>query len=287
MTNIQKTFLALFVAFLVAIPLWLYVAVPELLKLPGDFKAELDLLGTEQPNYEVGGNSEESLIYKGIKRTTWASSGDNEVSVELFFKAETISGEPLFESSEKFEVDADTKQIISGDDSSGYFIPPQHIEKRSYTIHDPTTFVDIEFNFEKEESINGLAVYNFKGNLTNKNSTDGYEFLELVPEVYSVVDDITSQLWIEPVTGIIVNLKQSGASYYIDRITNNRIHNLTNYTNAYSDDTIANQVRIAQNKKQEIILYERWIPILFALLSLAFLVALFASRKVALGTSNE
>jgi hypothetical protein len=282
MTNIQKLFLALFVLFLAIIPAWQFLVVPELEKMPGNFKAELDLLGTEKPNYEVGGNSEESLIFKGIKKTNWVSSGDNEVSVELFFKAETISGEPLFESSEKFEVDVDTRQIISGDDNSGYFIPPQHIEKRSYTIHDPTIFADIEFNFVKAESVKGLLVYNFKGNLANINTTDGYEFLEPVPEVYSVVDDVTSELWLEPVTGIIVNLKQSGSSYYIDRITNNRVHNLTNYTNEYSDDTIANQVRIAQNEKQKIQLYERWIPILLGLIALAFLTALFASRKVAL-----
>jgi hypothetical protein len=285
MTKIQKIFLLFFVLFLAAIPLWRYLVVPELLKLPGDYESRLDLLGTEKPNYEVGGNSEESLIYKGIKRTTWASSGDNEVSVELFFKAETISGEPLFELTNEYNVDVNTRRIISEDNRSKYLIPPMHLEKKSYTLLDPTSFVFVEWNFEREESVNGLGVYYFKGNSIGQDSTEGYAFLELVPEVYNAIDHIAHEIWVEPTTGIIVKLNQAGESNYIDKATNKRIHTFTKFTNAYSDDTIVNQVRIAQNEKQKIILYERWIPILLGLIALAFLIALFASRHVALPKS--
>jgi hypothetical protein len=287
MTNIQKLFLALFVIFLAVIPVWRFLVAPGLEKMPGNYEASFNLLGTEKPNYEIGGNSSELLIYNGRKETSWFSLGAGEVSVDLLFKAETINGEPLFETTKKYEVEVNTRKIVSKDDSSGYFIPPTHLEKKNYLIQDPTIFEDLELIFVKEDGVMGLPVYNFKGNLTNINSTGGYEFLKLVPEVYSTVDDVTSELWIEPVSGIIVDFKQSGASYYIDRTTNNRIHNLTNYTNKYSDDSIANQVRIAQNEKQKIQLYEIWIPILLGILSLASLIALFASRKVALPTSKS
>jgi hypothetical protein len=282
MTKIQKIYLLFFVLFLAAIPVWRYLVVPELLKLPGDFERKFDLIGTEQPNYEVGGNSEESLIYSGTKNTKWTSSGANQVSAELFFEAETIGGEPLFEITKKYDVDVDTRRIILGDTRLGYLIPPAHLEKKNYNIQDPTNMVDVDFDFEREENVNGLEVYYFKGNNKGQNSTDGYAFLELVPEVYNSVDDIVNEIWVEPVTGTVVNFKQAGKSYYMDKLTGNRIHNFTNYTNEYSDDTITNQVRIAQNEKQKIQLFERWIPILLGLISLAFLIALFASRKVAL-----
>jgi hypothetical protein len=285
MTKIQKIYLLFFVLFLAAIPAWRYFAVPELLKLPGDYEREFDLIGTEKPNYEVGGNSEESLIYTGIKNTKWASSGDNVVAAELFFKAETISGDPLFEIAETYNVDAKTRQIISEDNRLIYLIPPTHLDNKSYTILDPTNLIDIDFDFERVESVNGLAVYYFKGNNLGQDSTDGYTFLELVPEVYNSIDDIFNELWIEPVSGTIVNFKQSGESNYFDKLTNKRIHTFTKYTNKFSDDTIANQVRIAQNEKQRIILFERWIPILLGLVALAFLIALFASRRVALSKS--
>jgi hypothetical protein len=282
MTVIQKIFLALFALFLAIIPVWLYLVVPELLKLPGDYERRLDLIGTEKPNYLVGEDSEESLIYTGNRKTSWTLSGDDKVSAELFFNAETISGDPLFEITKKYDIDVNTRKIISKDDNSRYLIPPMHLEKRGYTIIDPTNLIDVEFSFEKVENVNGLEVYHFKGNNLGKDSTDGYALLELVPEVYNSMDDVFNELWIEPTTGIIVNFKQTGESFYLDKLTNNRIHAFTKYTNKYNDDTVANQVRLAQNEKQKIQLYEIWIPILLVLISLAFLIALFASRRAAL-----
>jgi hypothetical protein len=287
MNKLQKTFLALFACFLLAVPVWMYLVAPGLLKMPADYKRTFDILGTEKPNYEIGGDSTETIIYKGTKRTHWAQSGGNEVSAELFFEAETVSGEPLFEISKKYKVDRDTRKVIASGKESVYLVPPMHLEKKTYVIQDPAHLIDVEFHYEKEESVNGLSVYYFKSNTRGLESTDGYSFLDLVPEKYSAVDDVVSELWIEPITGTIVNFKQIGASFYLDNVSDEKIHNFTNYTNSFSDDTIANQVRLAQNAKQQIQLYERWIPILLSLLSLAFLIALFASRNMAFSTHES
>jgi hypothetical protein len=281
MNRLQKTFLALFVCFLLAVPAWRFWVVPELLQMPGDFERTFDILGTEKPNYEIGGDSAETIIYKGIKRTHWAQSSGNEVSAELFFEAETVSGDPLYEISKKHKVDRDTRKVIASGKEAFYLIPPTHLQKKSYVIQDPTLLIDVVFHYEKEERVNGLAVYYFKSNTRGLDSTDGYSFLDLVPETYSAVDDVVSELWIEPIAGIMVNFQQTGASFYLDSATDERIHNFTNYTNSFSEDTIVNQVRLAQNAKQKIQLYELWVPVLLSLLSFAFLIALFASRNMA------
>jgi hypothetical protein len=289
MTNIQKTFLALFVAFLVAIPLWLYVAVPELEKLPRDYEFKADLFGIEKDSYEIGGEFEAEFIYKGLRSDKISRVEENTLIIEGIFDAKTLDGTELFKSEGEYGIDRVTRQNVKGygsEDRDGYFIFPQKIEKRSYDLWFPMYVAKIKLDFQSEDVVEGLDTYYFKGQAEKVNDTDGYAFLDLIPEQYIAYTDSVIEMWVEPTTGTLVDYKDDGISYYADKVNGRNVHTFSDWSNTWSDDTIANQVRIAQNKKQEIILYERWIPILFALLSLAFLVALFASRKVALSTSN-
>jgi hypothetical protein len=275
MTKIQKTFLGLFILFLAIIPLWRYLVVPELLKLPGDYAYQTNIYGTENVyDVTVGVFEGEKIVQVARKVTAKELQGDK-IKLNDFFSSAYSSGEIFYKTDQDF---------IQGTDA--YFEFPRNVKKEEYTTWFYYLTEPFKVKFEQEENILGLKTYLFSYGL-EFDATSGFSEADLlVPEVYSVKEVPSGKIWVEPVTGIIVKLADEGIDYYVEKtenvITAPIISPTFKWTAIYSDDTIANQVRIAQNAKQQIILYERWIPILLGLIALALLIALFASRRVVL-----
>jgi hypothetical protein len=289
MTNIQKTFLALFVLFLAAIPAWLFVAVPELTKLPADYERNIDLFYLSNEDYDLeNGFSGESIVNAFSEDRTIGVDGDNQ-DIESHYKAETLSGELAWETRNIFGTNRETRENITRNEVGAvgsYFLFPQKLEQKSYKIWPIGYNHSFDVQFDGIENVDGLDVYHFSFANEITDDTKDFTWVELVPDTYHVNSIQGSDLWVEPVTGIMVNFDDGGTSYYVDKTTGEKIQDFLTWKAKFSDDTIANQVRIAQNEKQKIILFERWIPILLGLISLAFLITLFASRKVALKKDN-
>jgi hypothetical protein len=283
MTKIQKLYLLLFVLFLVAIPAWRYFAVPELLKLPGDYFSETDIYGTENVFDLTSNDYEGEEIVQVIRSVTAKELEGSKVKINDFFSSAYLSGEVYYKTDQAFIVDRVTKKI---QDTDIYFEFPRNLTKENYSTWFYYLTEPFEVKFEREEKILGLETYLYSYNL-EFDATSGFSEADpLVPKEYYVKEVPSGKIWVEPVTGVIVNLADEGTDYYVEKtdsvISAPVVSPLVKWTATYSDDTIANQVRIAQNEKQKIHLYERWIPILLGLVALAFLIALFASRKVAL-----
>jgi hypothetical protein len=282
MTKIQKTYLLLFIFFLAAIPAWRYLVAPELLKLPGDYAYRTDIYGTENA-YDVTMDvfEGEEIVQVARKVTAKELQGDK-IKLNDFFSSAYLSGEIFYKTDQDFIIDRTTKKIQGTD---AYFEFPRSVKKEEYTTWFYYLTEPFKVKFEQEENILGLETYLFSYGL-EFDATSGFSEADtLVPEVYSVKEAPNGKIWVEPVTGIIVKLADEGTDYYVEKtgsvITAPIISPTLKWTAIYSDDTIANQVRIAQNEKQKIQLYERWIPIMLGLIALALLIALFASRKVA------
>lgn len=279
MTNIQKIFLLAFIFFLAAIPVWRFLIVPGLEKVQTNFsvKVAFNSLGN-QYDPEKGAFKEE-LASKSLLDVTVNSMEGNIIVLDSVFEAQTLSGERIYESGRQYEVDTRTGRSIS--DQEEWVIFPNHVEKKSYTT---TYFVRVDpmkLDFVEEDNLLGLPVYHYRGSDT-VDASKAFSFEEGVPEERGVTNSAQADLWIEPFSGHIVKMIDAGENTYFDLNTGQELYPRNIYKNIFSDDTVANNVRIAQNEKQTIQLYERWIPILLGLIALAFLIALFASRKVAL-----
>jgi hypothetical protein len=283
MTKIQKIYLLLFVLFLAAIPVWRYLMVPELLKLPGDYSSEISLYGTENVYDETLNDFGGEEAVQVVRRVTVEDLEGVIVKINDFFSSAYLSGEVFYKTDQDFIVDRVTKKI-QGTDT--YFEFPRNLTRGDYSTWFYYLTEPFKVKFERDERILGLETYLFSYDL-EFDATSGFSEADpLVPEVYNVKEVPSGKIWVEPVTGVIVKLVDRGDDYYVEKtgsiMSAPVVSPLFKWTATYSDDTIANQVRIAQNEKQKIILFERWIPILLGLISLAFLIALFASRKVAL-----
>jgi hypothetical protein len=278
MTKIQKIYLLLFVLFLAAIPVWKYWVVPELLKLPGDYGIKYNLISSEETRYDIGAEWTEKTLLKGAVDIHTTEVINDKLNFDGVFRIEYLDGSLSYETDERHIFDRSSKRT----DDGSFFLFPRNLQEQEYLVQFPGWRFPLKMMFTSSEKVGGLDVFKFKATVRGADLTDSFEFLDLVSEQYAVVTDADSSFWVEPTSGILVKYEESGINYYLHVPTENRVQSFSTFSNQFSDDTIANQVRIAQNEKQEIILYERWIPILLGLISLAFLIALFASRRVAL-----
>jgi hypothetical protein len=285
MTKIQKIYLLLFVLFLAAIPVWRYWFVPELLKLPGDYESVVNYRRLSNTNHQIGGEWIGAELVKGYTKEQTISLDGNTQIIEGLYQAQDLNNKTLWEVKKEYGVDRGSRELQNGFGQyakNTFYLFPPNLKKQTYNVWFAQYLYPIELTFRGTEKLQGLAVYHFSAENFIFDDSAGFQWLDTVPELYKVFADGTVNVWVEPVTGVIIDYKGGGVAYYADKITGEKVQDMQTWRNEYSDDTIANQVRIAQNEKQEIILYERWIPILLGLISLAFLIALFASRRVAL-----
>lgn len=270
------------VILLILIPIWIYLIVPELDKIPRDYNTVLNLNHFDNTNFEINGNWTGQQIQKSFQKETTINVEGNIQVIEGWFKAETLNGELLFESKHQYGVNRKTRENVKGygnKDRDGYYFFPVHLEKKSYRVWMPEYYYALDFNFEGVDNIQGIDAYYFKTKEFSTDDTEAFSFLDLVPETYGAGCSQAVEFWVEPVSGIIVNYKDKGMCYYTNKETGAKVQDMEDWSNKFNDDTIANQVRIAQNKKQTIVLYEWIIPILLGVIAVAFFIVSYIGRK--------
>jgi hypothetical protein len=275
MDKLQKIFLGIGVVLLVFIPVWMFLVVPEMEKIPGNFERKFELLSTNDANYDLSGWSG-IRIENGLLMDTPSSSDKETIVLESNFKSETLSGEITWQTENRFKISRKTNLITEVNGNSfkdSYYIFPKNVKKKDYDAWILGSADSIEISYVDEENVNGLNTYHFTGKEREKDNTVEFSWLDLVPETYNAFSVQSVDLWVEPVSGLLINHKDDGFSYYVDKTTGEKIENFNKWTNKFSDDTIANQVRLAQNEKQRIILIEKIVPILLFIIAAALFIA--------------
>jgi hypothetical protein len=290
MTKIQKIFLLFFILFLAAIPAWRFLIAPELLKLPGDYKNTVNFKRLSNTNHQINGEWTGEELVKGFAKEQTIRIDGNTQIIEGLYQAQDLNNKILWEVKKEYGVERSSHKLQNGFSQHAkdtfYLLPPS-LKKQTYNVWFTQYLYPVELTFREAEEIQGLVVYHFSAENFIFDDSAGFEWLNTVPELYKVLTDGTINVWIEPTSGVIVDYKGGGVAYYADKITEEKVQDMQTWSNEYSNDTVVNQVRLAQNAKQQIFLYERWIPVLLGLISLAFLVALFASRRVAITPKSK
>jgi hypothetical protein len=279
---INKIFLGIGFALLVLIPIWIFLIVPEMEKLPDNFSNKVEFIRKSNTNHQIGGNWTGEILVKGTTIENTLNIDKNIQIIEGNYKAQDLDDSVLWEVNKKYGINKKTFQTIPeyGQYSdNSYYLFPQKLDKKSYKVWIAQYLYPLELKFKNIEDVQKLEAYHFEAKNFVFDDSEGFEWMDLVPEVYNVLADGTVNVWVEPITGIILNYEGGGVAYYADKQTGEKIQDIQTWSNKYSEDTIANQVRIAQNEKQRIILIEWIAPILMLLVSLAFFSVYYVSRK--------
>ena len=119
----------------------------------------------------------------------------------------------------------------------------------------------------------GLNVYHYVSNF-KADQTNDLKHVAGVGDKYGIDLDVALNLWIEPVSGHLVKYEDSAEGYFYDLKTHERLYPWNSFHNKFTSDSILKQVIIAQNAKQEEVIFKYIIPIIFSIIALSSLLAL-------------
>lgn len=184
------------------------------------------------------------------------------------------SGALNFETSGLYAVERNTRQNFPGlgdDQRDGQYFFPSPVAQTSYTLWDPFYIGPQSVSFDHTETLGGLRVYVFTFAVKDLNETDGYSYLMNVPEQYLAHSNAKGTIWVEPLSGIVVDYADQGVSSFIDPASQELIADFNTWNNTYTPETRAAQLALARDTRQRILLLEAWLPGMLLLAGLIWL----------------
>jgi hypothetical protein len=186
----------------------------------------------------------------------------------------TEDGTPTYEPIGLYGVHRLSRLNVGGygdHDRSGQFLFPYHLEKQTYSFWDPYYLGPRTAVFDHVDRVEGLTVYVFRYAGTGIDDTAGYTVLPNVPERYQAISQAEGTLWIEPVSGIVVDLQDQGITDFVDVRTGEHVADFYHWTARYTDETRSEQLALARTARLRILTLETWLPLVLVLLAAAWL----------------
>jgi hypothetical protein len=188
-----------------------------------------------------------------------------------------------YESAGVYGVDRRTRMNVSGYgnvERRGQFLFPPHVQPVSYQLWDPFYTGPRTATFHRSTTLNGIPVYVFNCQATDIDDSSGYAFLMDVPERYRAYSAGTGKLWVEPVSGVVIDFEDAGKSYFVEPGTGKPVSDFYFWDARYTAQTKAVQLRRALTARRNIRAFEVWLPLSLLLGSLIWL--LLGLRRVLL-----
>lgn len=149
----------------------------------------------------------------------------------------------------------------------GQYLFPSHLDKKTYQFWDPYYVGPRTATFDRVEWIEGLPVYVFAYTAVDLDDTAGYTILPDVPERYRTLSNGEGSLWIEPVSGIVVNFEDRGRTDFVDPETGEHVADFYHWTARYTDETRVEQLKQALTARLRIHSLEVGLPLALLLLA--------------------
>lgn len=262
-----------------AVSLWLLAGLqhvwiaPYLEKLPSDFTDALETKANTRVRETPRGAWEEfSLISKRNDQTLVSSS--NHAIIQGDLRWIDANGRLTFELTGIYGVDRASRKNLPGYgnvDRKGYFLAPLHMAPGAYTFWDPFFAAPKVAAFNRETELHGLTVHEYRFTVHGIDETEGFLHLPDVPKIYDVHTDASGILWIEPVSGTLVDYAQSGKSYFVNKATGERVADCYIWDDHFTDGTRAGKREAARAMRMQIHILEIWLPLALLLTGLLIL----------------
>lgn len=268
-----------------AIPLWM-LSVPQLEILPADFQYQADIISydnfynPDKQEYEGERRSISDYTFKTLK-----VEGDTQL-IEHAFAVHKVTGENIFSVSRTYAIDRHAMRHVPGAGDrprDGYLFAPRNLQKGQ-----PFTKWHINYDgpahmvYSGEETLYGLPVYryetHFEGvtieqtkNLTSLPGVGVTKGIRLEPYL---------QVWVEPVTGMMVKFADDTVAYYTDLRTGEQLYPWNHFRNTFTADSVALHVEEAKQLKILSLMRHIGIPFMLAYLACAAVFFAFCADKI-------
>jgi hypothetical protein len=249
-------------AFLVLAVLLRYWIAPLSERLPADYYNEAALSEVNKFRDSPAGEWQENTLNSLRVDQVITNSGQTAI-IEGALHVYYMSGAVNFEVTSLYGVDRRTRLNLTGFgsvDRSGQYLFPPHVQPVEYPIWDPMYVGLRQAAFDHVENMAGLQVYVFTFSGVGMDETTGYSYLPDVPEHFLAHTDGEGTIWVEPLSGIVVDYADSGLSYFVDPASGVRIADFNLWTEKYTPETKAVQISLARLARLRILALEVWLP---------------------------
>ncbi|MCX6028324.1 MAG: porin PorA family protein [Chloroflexi bacterium] len=274
--------LVIFFGLLAAAALVRFGIAARLNELPANYARETHYAGEddlcETPN---GAWEKTATTLRRVDQTIASTSETAIVQGDLHVYAENDA--VVFESTGLYGVSRFSRQNVLGygdTERTGQFLFPPDIQPTTYTYWDPMFIGPRVATFDHVETQAGLAVYVFRFSATGLDETAGYSYLPDVPEHYAARTDGQGTLWVEPVSGVVVDYAEQGMSYFADPTTGRQIADFHRWSDRYTPETHTAQRQLATEARLRVLALQVWLPVGLIFAGLIWLgVGLWNSRR--------
>jgi PAS domain S-box-containing protein len=275
-TRSKITSITLGITFLILVPLWIWLVVPELLKLPGDFSFTADIISVddlydEERNVYSGGiYSKTQYSYKTVKSEYGVSI------VKNTFKVHTPDDQLIFEVERLLGIDRKTGAHVIGygdKNREGYLFAPRHLSSDdSFTYWHINYDGPAQMYFAGEERLYNLTTYRFETRYEGVpiDQTENLGFLPKVGTTRGIELEPYLQIWVEPMTGRLIKYKDDTVAYYYDLETHERLSPWNHFSNTLHERSVEANVHAAKSARTKAQVVEWYIPAILLFLSFFF-----------------
>ena len=246
--------------------------------LPTDYVAETSYSAKLWSRQTISSAAEESeSIVRRRDETLTSRDGHSIIQGDSHWL--TSAGVVFFETVNLYGVDRSNRQNMAGygnADRSGQYLFPPNIEKKRYGLWDPDYAGPRVVTFDHVDKFRGVTVYVFNSLADGIDETTGFESLPDVPEKYHALSYGKGRLWIEPISGVVVDWEDAGMSYFVETKTGERVGEpMARWSAHYTAETIKAQLQRATAAHGWIRALEVWLPLTFAAAGLIWIAAGF------------
>lgn len=221
-----------------------------------------------------------SLIGRRIDHTLVSATGHSIIQGDMRWVND--KGVTVFETNGVYGVDRESRMNLPGYGNlgrEGLFVFPAHVERTRYTLWDPMYIGPRTATFKRDATIDGLPIYVFQFVARGIDESEGYRHLPDVPERYRALTYGAGEIWVEPVSGVVVDYADEAGSYFVEHASQRRIGHFYSWTSRYTPETKAVKLKQARERRRVLLLFERWLPL--SLLTIAPLALVVLGRMPA------
>ncbi len=257
---------------LLLLPVWYFQFLPLATALPVHYSQTADLSHSEENRFEIGGTWSGKTISISNTTSTVDKTEFHRAFVTSRFLVQSLTGELLFSLNQKFETNRITmRNYPAGNDNEGtsHVFFPRHLKKETIKWWPETFGEAVDLIYTGTTKIQDLNVYRFIGERKDIDDSAGYAFLPLVPEKYLALSKANLEVFVEPVSGTVIDYQDNSTSYY-SGADHKVIWDIAKRSNKFSDSTVTSRINQASEVRQQFFLLEVIIPLLALLTSLIF-----------------
>ncbi|MDX8497473.1 porin PorA family protein [Mesorhizobium sp. VK4C] len=246
---------------------------PAFERLPADYTSSVVL--ESDSRFRQTPDTAFSVFHQQGRRVDQVLSATGDIAiVQSHIDWTTDTGQVNYQTTGLYGVDRKTRQNVAGYGDlsrSGQFMFPPQLRDVADEVWDPYYGGPRHLAFDRNEVVDGLALAVYRFTIADLDETKTYDYLPDVPERFGVGTDGEGFLWVEPVSGTLVDMTDNGHSFFVDPATGKSMGDFSIWQARYSAPSKADLFGAATSVRLRILAAKIWLPTALVALALAWL----------------